>query len=361
MSTVSHTILRRHLRRTIALAMLHVSLTTSSVLGAVKERYYPFGEADEGAVVGGVALTTADILDSATDSQGSLVPLTAFTENEAPIFAVGREGDGSLSLDFDGVDDRLESPAFDPRDFGGSFSALSQAWVWPDSEGNGSAQAIWNLGTDNGGVGISSDGFWQIRSVAIAPDTVTTAPVDFDKWTHIAVLRTGGSASLFVDGSRVVNLEGFWNGPGDVSVGADSLGDNPFNGKLDDFNLAGFSDASFDLVNDLDFFDPDNFSGVLGDVDQDSVVGLGDYQIWSDNLGFDNGQGAGDVTTLLMGDVNSDGRVNYFDFQIISDEAAAAGAPLNLVPEPISSVMLSLGGVLAMTALGRTRRRRRTC
>jgi hypothetical protein len=358
MSTVCTRILHRDLRGAIGCVILQLSLLTSGALGAVKERYYPFGEADEGAAVGAAAASTTDILDSASDAQGSLVPLVAFTENESPTYAVGRDGEGSLALDFDGVDDRLESPSFDPRDFAGSFSALSQAWVWPDSEGNGADQAIWNLGSDNGGVGISSDGFWQIRSVTIVPDTVTSAPVAFDQWTHIAVLRTGGAASLFVDGSRVVNLEGFWNGPGDVSVGADSLGDNAFNGKLDDFNIAGFSDGVFDLVNDLDFFDPDNFSGVLGDVDQDSLVGVSDYQIWSDNLGFDNGQGAGDVTTLLMGDVNADGRVNYFDFQIISDEAAAAGAPLLAVPEPMSSLMLSVGTAAALSFCRRTRRRR---
>jgi hypothetical protein len=86
-------------------------------------------------------------------------------------------------------------------------------------------------------------------------------------------------------------------------------------------------------------------------------VDTNDYVIWSENIGFDNGQGAGDVTTLLMGDVNEDGRINYFDFQIISDEAAAAGAPLNAVPEPVSGVMLGAGG-LAIAALGRKRRRR---
>jgi hypothetical protein len=350
--------LPRELRRAIGQSVLQLSLISCSALGAVKERYYPLGEGDEGAAIGGQVLSTEDILDSPSDGAGSLVPLTAFTDSEAPTYVEGRDGPGSLAVEFDGIDDRLESPAFDPRHFGGSFAALSQAWVWPDASGSGTDQAIWNLGTDNGGVGISADGFWQLRSVAIVPDTVTDEAVVFDRWTHVAVLRTGGGASLFIDGARIVNLEGFWNGPGDVSVGADPLSEFPFRGKLDDFNLAGFSDGVFDLVSDLDFFDPDNFSGVLGDVDQDGLVGESDYLIWSGNVGFDNGQGAGDVTTLLMGDVNEDGRINYFDFQIISTEAAVAGAALNLVPEPASTTLLAIGALVTASVLRRERRPR---
>ena len=129
-------------------------------------------------------------------------------------------------------------------------------------------------------------------------------------------------------------------------------------GLLDDFNIAGFSDGVFDLVNDIDFFDPDNFSGVLGDVDQNGLVNLADYEIWSQNVGFNNTQGAGDATTLLRGDVNQDGRINFFDFQIISDEALAAGAALNLasVPEPASAALFLVGGLMFLATMRRRQR-----
>ncbi|MFN2134522.1 MAG: hypothetical protein ACK2UK_01120, partial [Candidatus Promineifilaceae bacterium] len=52
--------------------------------------------------------------------------------------------------------------------------------------------------------------------------------------------------TMFINGARVLRLEGWWNGPGDVGVG-------PFSGKVDDFNIAGFSDGVFDLVNDIDY------------------------------------------------------------------------------------------------------------
>ncbi len=221
----------------------------------------------------------------------------------------------------------------------------------------GLAQAVWGLGTDNGGLGITADGFWELRASAIIPDTASPVPVAFGEWTHVAVFRSGGPARVYVNGGLALELSNWWNGPSEVSVGAAADGTKPFNGIIDDFNIAGFSDGSFDAVNDIDFFDPDNFSGVLGDVDQDGLVDVSDYLIWSDNAGFDNGQGSGDVSSLLLGDVNDDGRINYFDFQVIANEAAAAGAALDLaaVPEPATAWLLVGGWLLCLNVLRRRR------
>ncbi len=320
-----------------------LALVASAPLeAAVKERFYPMGESDPGAAIGQPASMTADILDSGADQAGALVPLEVLNGGE-PVYASGRFGD-DLSLSFDGAESYLQSAAFDPRNFGGSFAALSQAWVKPDPAGFGEQQAIWGLGTDNGGVGITADGTWQLRASSRVPDSDSGEPVAFDAWTHVAVLRGGNSASLFVNGERVSRFEAFWDGVGEVVVGAALDGSIPFHGLIDDFNIAGFSDGVFNAVDDLDFFDPENFTGVDGDVNQDGNVDISDYLIWSDNVGFDNGQGAGDATTLLRGDVDGNGRVNFFDFQIIRDIAAQNGAPLNVpVPEPTSGVLLAIG------------------
>ena len=66
--------------------------------------------------------------------------------------------------------------------------------------------------------------------------------------------------------------------------------------------------------------------------------------------------GGGDAISLLMGDVDGNGRINYFDFQIINDEAAAAGNPLQLVPEPGSAVLLLCGALLGPLCLRRRSR-----
>lgn len=369
MNTVSIWSAHRRWLGAVGYGVLSVVLLSSQAAGAVKVRYYPMGEADVGATVGGVALSTEDIqlppsvdIDGTpiSDSQGDFVPLDAVDATAAPKYTLGRQGAGSLALCFDGVDDQLKSGRFDPREFRPgppTFTALSQAWVNPDAEGIGSLQAVWGLGTDNGGVGITADGFWQRRASAIIPDTASTTPVAYGEWTHVAVLRSGGPARLYINGQLVLERSNYWNGPNDVSVGAALFGEDPFNGAIDEFNIAGFSDGSFDLVRDIDYFDPDNFSGVLGDVDQDGNVTNADYLIWSKNVGFSNNQGSGDATTLLLGDVNQDGRINFFDFQVIADEAAAGGVALNLasVPEPATAGLMMVGGLLGLAVLRRRR------
>ena len=323
---------------------------------AVKERVYPMGE-DDAITIGESVVITEDIQSSATDEQGGFVSLEAAGDDSTfPTYVEGRDGPGSFAIDFDGTSDRLLGLSFDPRNFG-SFAALSQAWIKPDSSASGQRQFIWGLGSDNGGVGISEDGFWELVASAIVDDTVSTIPVAFDDWTHVAVFRGGNGASLYINGSVALREGGFWNGPGEISVGARPAESEFFDGTLDDFNLAGFSDGVFDVGADIDFF-PDSgfvFTDVTGDVDQDGLVTQADYDLWSQNVGFDNGFGFGDPGTLVLGDVDNNGRVNFFDFEIIKEQAAIAGEPLVLsVPEP-TAVILLIPGLLLMATLRKTR------
>ena len=344
-------------------ALLGLSMNLFPASAAEKVRLYPFGENDDGAIIGGVAIQTEDILEPPTenadgdpvfDSAGEFVALEALNDDEAPVYVEGLDGPDSLALFFDGDDDRLSSAAFDPRNFS-TFSALSQAWVKPDATASGTQQFIWGLGNDNGGVGITEDGRWQIRASSVAAEKISDISVDFDQWTHVGVFRGGNDARLFINGSLAVTSGGFWNGVGEVSVGAMRDGGEPFRGAIDEFNIAGFSDFAFDPTDDLDYegiqlCDP----VVLGDVNQDCDVNVLDYIVWSNNVGFDNKQGFGDSTTLIQGDVDQNGRINFFDFQIIADQAAANGNDLVLVPEPTSSLLFCLGAVFLLRLRRRT-------
>ena len=314
--------LRGRSRGRVALICVLV-LSWQSADAAEKVRSYPCGEADDDGEVGEIVLETLDVTSPPTedaagspvfDGQGEFVSLVAESE---PIYTEGRDEDG-VAIQFDGIDDQLTSGPFDPRNFG-SFAALSQAWVKPDGAGSGTQQAIWSLGNDNGGAGISADGRWELIAVSLVPDTVSDVEVEFDTWTHVAVLRTGNTGRLFINGELATSGDHWWNGVGLVTVGNRSSGGGFFSGAIDDFSISGFSDGSFNSFVDIDFFEGES-SDVFGDINQDRLVDEADYAIWSENSGFDNGLGAGDGSTMLRGDVDQNGRVNFFDFWLIQNE-----------------------------------------
>jgi hypothetical protein len=392
------------LSASVAVAIAFV--LSDAVHGAVKERVYTMGDNDTGAVIGSTPspITTVspnrpgtnDIQPSTTDYGGvdppsnvnfSLVPLVSFNANFAPryIAAADRPGAaaGNLALNFDGINDYMYCSStvssvdydFDPRDFGGQFATLSQAWVRPTATSFGSGQFIYRIGREQGGVKISSDGFWALRTgnpsaeTPLADVEVTSAvAVVPNQWTHVAVFRGGNASFLYVNGSVAALDPGFWGDTVvEVSVGAD---DNTpagagspadfFQGVIDNFNIGTPSDGVFNEVIDIDYFSDLNitYSGVAGDIDQDGIVDQNDYDIWSENVGYDNGFGFGDPTTLLLGDADQSGVIDLFDFQVINEAAlnppASASGPV--VPEPASIVILSLGAAFA--SFRRTRSRR---
>src|SRR5262245_19560538 len=156
-----------------------VLLLIEATQGAVKERVYTMGDNDTGAVVGSAPplITTVapnrpgtnDIQASTTDYGGvdppsnvnfSLVPLVSFNANFAPKYAAAGDRPGAtagnLALTFDGINDYMycSSPTssvdydFDPRDFGGQFATLSQAWVKPTAMSFGAGQFVYRVGRE---------------------------------------------------------------------------------------------------------------------------------------------------------------------------------------------------------------------
>lgn len=253
------------------------------------------------------------------------------------------------------------APAADNTNVFRSFTNFTQAWVRPDSSAMGSDQSVWAMGTETGGVGITADGFWELNNLGPPSDVISSVGVVFDAWTHLAVVRTGGGATLYVNGSVGATAPqggdpGFFNTFGDfLTVGTDAFLLEGFTGLIDSFGVGGTGGLGITIATDLDFFADTGVSppsGVLGDVDQDGDVDQADYDIWSANAGFDNGFGQGDLITLNQGDVDGNGKIDFFDFNFIAQGAAAAGVALRLggevVPEPTSAVLLLAGGLLLL-------------
>lgn len=231
-----------------------------------------------------------------------------------------------------------------------SFTVLSQGWVRPDPAGQGASQVVWSLGTDLGAPRITADGFWEMANVSVIPDTKSTRPVNYGAWTHVAILRTGGSATLYINGSVAVAAQNFFGAfPLDVTLGAGLVGE-PFSGVIDNFAISGIGGLGFSIATDIDFFADTGLpqpSGIVGDVNQDGAVNQTDYNIWSTNVGFNNTFGVGDLTTLIRGDLDSNGKIDFFDYRIIARQAAASGVTLVLgVPEPAAGALIVVAGTL---------------
>jgi hypothetical protein len=255
------------------------------------------------------------------------------------------------------------APSVDGTNTFTSFTVLSQAWVRPDPAGQGTAQALWALGTDLGSPRITDDGFWELANVNVIANKKSTRAVQFGAWTHVAILRTGGAATLYINGSVAAagpgpGENGFFGAfPTETYLGSSLAGVDPYQGLIDNFALSGIGGLGFSVSGDIDYFSDLNLpvpSGVAGDVNQDGVVNQTDYEIWSTNTGFDNTFGLGDLTTLVKGDLDNNGKIDFYDFRIIARQATAGGVTLNIgVPEPASGVMIAV-----VAAVGLAYRRR---
>lgn len=246
-----------------------------------------------------------------------------------------------------------------------SFALVSQAWVYPESAGQGTEQVVYQLGSDFGKIIITAEGTWKVdnlRASELAPIDPGT-PVVFDEWTHVALIRGGGGATLVINGNVVGSRDGFFNAwPNNVTLGAGDFDESPFTGLIDNFILSGVGDGlGVSLARDFEsaYFIEDDISGVQGDVDGDGDVDADDYAIWSDNVGSEFA--AGNKITYKQGDIDGpgfvppnfvagDGRINFFDFAEIATAArAAAGGGSSTVPEPIGAT-LAVMGLLAVLA-----------
>ena len=231
-----------------------------------------------------------------------------------------------------------------------SFSVLAQAWVRPDSSASGTAQTVFQIGTDQGSINITSDGFWEAGWLGSVGDLTTSIPVEFDTWTHVGVHRGGTGAEMYINGAKVAgnlnpNPSNFFSSFADlVALGADRDGLDGFTGLVDDFKILGESDGTLSL-RDMDFWDreeeslcdfnsdescsiddlnlmlnagpiaspvPVTGSNDMFDLNSDDVVDLQDLEVWLAEAAEENGLGS----PYLSGDANLDGVVDVSDFNL---------------------------------------------
>lgn len=231
-----------------------------------------------------------------------------------------------------------------------NFSLITQAWVRPNSAGMGTYQTVYQTGTEQGSVNITTDGFWEAAELGSVGILTTTVPVAFDQWTHVGIFRGGNGAEFYINGvlaagNRNPDPPNFFNTfAGVISIGGDDFGATPFNGLIDDFKVMGTADGVVDPRIDMDYWDRvircdfnnDTTCTIadlnamlqqgpiasgplvtpgqnqLYDLNEDGRIDLADRDAWLADAATQNGLGS----PYKLGDANLDGVVDGSDFGI---------------------------------------------
>jgi len=222
------------------------------------QAYYRTGEADPGAAAGSPGN------DPTADSIGFLdLPIGAGT----PAYSNNTPQPGSrLSLDFSGAGKYYErtGPVTTATDNWGV-----EAWVLANSttpgDGIGThhfATVAYN-GKEGGGTGTgfglaTYDGQWQIL-VGQKGFISYGAPVEANKWTHLAAVRDSGQLQLYVNGTAVGSPSSTWSPNTPISNDPIHIGGDPgtgtgirsFDGLIDEVRFFSFAPGTFNPANDL--------------------------------------------------------------------------------------------------------------
>ena len=124
---------------------------------------------------------------------------------------------------------------------------------------------MWQVGTEQGSVNITEDGFWEFRELGSVGELNPEIEVEFDAWTHLGIRRGGNGAQVFINGTHVdgdydpTPPNWFNTFAARITLGGkveeDDLLDG-FVGLVDDFKIMGTADLSWAPDPDLDWFQP---------------------------------------------------------------------------------------------------------
>ncbi|MFY0653360.1 MAG: VCBS repeat-containing protein [Cyclobacteriaceae bacterium] len=226
--------------------------------------FYVTADIDAGATTGAefnISLPTEDNFgwaDPKNKIDGGLVIGSTFTVSDqiAP---------ASFALDFDGVDDYVELANPSSFDFGTGDFTIEMYINKPNV--NSSTEVI--VG-DFPGTPTNALTLWVASGAVNAaigsgfPDITTDNILQNDTWHHIALVREGDNAGIYVDG----NLEASTTGMGTRSLGSTAnmnIGRQPagspfyFEGKIDELRIWGISRSETDLTTHMNNkIDPEN-------------------------------------------------------------------------------------------------------
>ena len=125
-----------------------------------------------------------------------------------------------------------------------------ETWVYAAKANDPGYHAV--VANGNGGSGFliaQHDGDWLVLVGGVG--TTVLARVQPQSWTHLAIVKSRGRVSGWVDGRKVCRLPGLGGGIANFSIGATAPGKEPFQGWIAEVRLAKFLPGKFDPAADF--------------------------------------------------------------------------------------------------------------
>ncbi|MET4576226.1 LamG domain-containing protein [Ottowia thiooxydans] len=214
--------------------------------------HYKLGEADSGAA------NNAVIASGTTPTVGATT-LPVIGTPRYSIAGSPQPRPSRLSVQFNGSTDGFRTPAVISTatdNFG------VEAWVRATSTA-GSSQVAYNGNSSTSGWGIFRDGDrWGFLYGGQTLELTANSSVDLNTWTHLALVVSGGTSTLYKNGAVVHTYLGAPTAlPEDafaIGIGAPANGEF-FSGNIDEVRVFTFAEGEFtpsDLLTGLAYTDP---------------------------------------------------------------------------------------------------------
>ena len=137
-----------------------------------------------------------------------------------------------------------------PQNLVNGDNFVVEAWAYAAKADDGGLHVIVANGTGGSGFLICQNGNqWQVFVGGVGGTTL--GAVKPGTWTHLAVVKSNGSASGWLDGKKITPLPGIGGGAPNFSVGATAPNKEPFHGWIAEVRYSTFKPGKFDPGSDF--------------------------------------------------------------------------------------------------------------
>ena len=125
-----------------------------------------------------------------------------------------------------------------------------EVWAYATKASDAGWHAV--VANGHGGIGFliaQNDDQWKVLVGGVGATNL--GKVQPETWTHLAIVKKGGSVSGWLNGEKVCRLPDLGGGAPNFSIGATAPGKEPFNGWVAEVRYSSFKTGQFDAASDF--------------------------------------------------------------------------------------------------------------